>query len=77
MSTDTEAELRFLRGEYHRLEQELARFTDDTCYGRCDSPDGLRDWFIWETRGLLLPEEAHAVLDLLLNKLRADRSVDS
>lgn len=72
MNTDVETELKLLRAEVARLRIELTRFTDDNCYGRCDSPDGLRDWFIWETRGTLTPREAHEVLDMLLNKLRAD-----
>lgn len=52
-----------------RAEKELLRHTDDTCYGRCDSPEGLSLWFQHETRGLLDGEVAHEVLDMLLNKL--------
>lgn len=51
------------------LEREVARFTDDACYGRCDNPEGMLHWFQHETRGLLGHEEAHEVLDMLLNKL--------
>lgn len=40
---------------------------DDTCHGRC-TPE-LRDWFVFESRGLLVPEEAHELLDMLLNRL--------
>ena len=44
----------------------VASLGDDTCYGRCAD---LLDWFAWECRGLLLPEESHNVLDMLLNRL--------
>lgn len=57
--------------EIERLTRELAKHTDDTCYGRCDNPSGILAWFQFETRGLLDPEEAHEVLDMLLNKIRA------
>ena len=69
---DRKATAETLQREVTRLERELRRFTDDTCYGRCDNPDGLRSWFTHETRGLLHPEEAHEVLDMVLNKIGAD-----
>lgn len=61
-----------LQLEVARLEQEILKFTDDTCYGRCVSSDGMLAWFQHETRGLLDDEEAHQVLDMLLNKLTQD-----
>lgn len=51
-----------------RLEQELG-VTDDRCHGRCED---LRDWFVWETRGLMASVAAHEVLDMVLNRLAAD-----
>jgi hypothetical protein len=42
---------------------------DDNCYGRCVDH---RDWFTWGTRGLLTPEEAHEVLDMVLNRLAVE-----
>jgi hypothetical protein len=47
-----------------------AGITDDECHGRCKD---LREWFTWETRGLMVPEEAHQVLDMVLNRLASDR----
>jgi hypothetical protein len=61
-----------LRRELRGARQELARFTDDTCYGRCDSPEGLLAWFQHETRACMCPEEAHEVLDMVLNKLKTE-----
>ena len=62
-------EVALLNEEVNRLQAQLAKFTDDRCYGRCDSPQGLRDWFSYETRGLLTPDEAHEVLDMVLNRI--------
>ena len=65
------------RGALHSEAIELDRITgvtDDTCHGRCAD---LRAWFAHETRGLLHEEEAHEVLDMLLNRLAADAAAVS
>jgi hypothetical protein len=56
----------------HDQAEELGKLTgvtDDACYGRCEQ---YRDWFAHECRGVMHPEEAHNVLDMLLNRLAAD-----
>lgn len=47
---------------------------DDVCYGRCGD---LREWFVFETRGLMHEEEAHEVLDMVLNRLAASSSPET
>ena len=44
---------------------------DDKCHGRCGP---YRDWFAWECRGLMVPEESHNVLDMILNRLATQSS---
>jgi hypothetical protein len=61
---------RDVRRSIEAVEMERAAgLTDDTCYRRCEN---LHDWFVWECRGLMSPEEAHEVLDMLLNRLASD-----
>jgi hypothetical protein len=47
--------------------------TDDSCQGRCST---LLPWFVWETRGLMSDGEAHNVLDMVLNRVEADRAAE-
>lgn len=42
---------------------------DDSCQDRCRE---YLHWFRFETRGLLDHEEAHEVLDMVLNRITAD-----
>lgn len=48
------------------IEESKYGIHDDNCYGRCADH---RDWFVWGTRGLLDPDEAHEILDMVLNRL--------
>ncbi len=57
--------------EHKPAQRERQYPADDTCHGRCAA---LRDWFAYETRGLMDPDESHNVLDMLLNRLATEEA---